>query len=91
MDSDLSIYSSQVPFSVVQQVERVIQECVGQWMKGSIPHHQDFTLEGGYTGLVISKSYKEKLSAEVQEAVQIDLEKFTQTAIEREKEYEENK
>ncbi len=82
MDSDLSVYTQQVPFSVVKHIDRVIQKCVEQWMGGTFPHHQTFTLADGYTELVISKKYTEKLSDLVQNA--------TQTAIEKERIYEEN-
>ena len=83
MDSDLSVYTSQVPFSVVKHVDSVIQKCIEQWLSEKLPHHQEFTLADGYTELVISKSYKDRLSAAVQEA--------RQTAIESEREYEKNK
>ena len=83
MDTDLSVYTAQVPFSVVKHMDRAIETCVGKWLSGSLPHHQNLTLADGYTGLVISKPYAETLSALMQDA--------TQTAIEKEREYEENK
>ena len=83
MDSDLSVYTKQVPFSVVKHIDRAVQKCIEQWLSGKLPHHQEFDLANGYTELIISKSYKDKLSAVVQEALA--------RAIEKEREYEENK
>ncbi|MBQ7538656.1 MAG: hypothetical protein IJT42_06795 [Treponema sp.] len=83
MDSDLSVYTKQVPFSVVKHIDRAVQKCIEQWLSGKLPHHQEFDLANGYTGLVISEKYKEKLSAAVQGALA--------RAIEKEREYEENK
>lgn len=84
MDSDLSVYTSQVPFSVVKNVDLAVEKCVTQWVKdGKIPHHQNFGLESGYISLEISKNYKTQLSAAVQD-------KF-QTAIAKEREYEQTK
>lgn len=83
MDSDLSVYTKQVPFSVVKHIDRAVQKCIEQWLSGKLPHHQEFDLANGYTELIISKSYKDKLSAVVQGALA--------RAIEKEREYEENK
>ena len=83
MDSDLSVYTKQVPFSVVKHIDRAVQKCIEQWLSGKLPHHQEFDLANGYTELIISKSYKDKLSAVVQGALA--------GAIEKEREYEENK
>ncbi len=83
MDSDLSVYTKQVPFSVVKHIDRAVQKCIEQWLSGKLPHHQEFDLANGYTELVISKKYTEKLSASVQGALA--------RAIEKEREYEENK
>lgn len=83
MDSDLSSYTKQVPFSVIKHVDRAIETCVEEWLKDQLSHHHDFTLADGYSELVISKGYTKKLSDVVQNA--------TQTAIEKETEYEKNK
>ena len=67
MDSDMSMYSSQVPFSVVRHVDKAAKLCIKQWVAdGKIPHFQRLGLEEGYTELVISKGY-EKLSQTVKE------------------------
>ena len=81
MDSDMSRYSSQVPFSVVRHVDKAAKLCIKQWLDGKIPHFQRLGLEEGYTELVISKGY-EKLSQTV--------EKNLSEAIEMEKKFYEN-
>lgn len=81
MDSDMSMYSSQVPFSVVRHVDKAAELCIKQWLDGKIPHFQRLGLEEGYTELVISKGY-EKLSQTV--------EKNLSEAIEMEKKFYEN-
>ena len=63
----MSMYSSQVPFSVVRHVDKAAKLCIKQWVAdGKIPHFQRLGLEEGYTELVISKGY-EKLSQTVAE------------------------
>ena len=65
MDSDMSGYTSQVPFSVVRHVDKAAELCIKQWLKdGKIPHFQRLGLEEGYTELVVSGGY-EKLSETV--------------------------
>ncbi len=82
MDSDMSIYSSQVPFSVVRHVDKAAEFCIKQWITdGKIPHYQRLGLEEGYTELVISKGY-ENLSQTAEENLS--------EAIEMEKKYYEN-
>lgn len=83
MTTDLSIYTSQVPFSVIQKVDQAAENCVNQWVEGKLPHYQKLGLEEGYTSLEISKKYKEQLSEVVKNAFN--------TAVEKEQEYEKNK
>lgn len=79
MDSDMSAYSPQVPFSVVKRVDKAAEKCIAQWLaEGKIEHYQRLGLGEGYTELVVSESY-ESLSAVVQEHLS--------EAIAKEKEY----
>lgn len=79
MDSDMSSYSGQVPFSVVKRVDKAAQKCIEQWLsEGKVAHYQRLGLGEGYTELVVSEGY-ESLSAVVQENLS--------EAIAREKEY----
>lgn len=79
MDSDMSSYSGQVPFSVVKRVDKAAQKCIEQWLsEGKVAHYQRLGLGEGYTELVVSEGY-ESLPAVVQENLS--------EAIAREKEY----
>ena len=67
MDSDMSAYSPQVPFSVVKHIDKAAEKCIAQWLaEGKIEHYQRLGLGEGYTELVVSEGY-ESLSAVVQE------------------------
>jgi len=82
MDSDMSAYSPQVPFSVVKRVDKAAEKCIAQWLaEGKIEHYQRLGLGEGYTELVVSEGY-ESLSAVVQEHLS--------EAIEKEQAYYEN-
>lgn len=82
MDSDMSAYSPQVPFSVVKRVDKAAEKCIVQWLaEGKIEHYQRLGLGEGYTELVVSEGY-ESLSAVVQEHLS--------EAIAREEAYYEN-
>ncbi|MBR1721620.1 MAG: BMP family ABC transporter substrate-binding protein, partial [Treponema sp.] len=60
MDSDMSVYSAQVPFSVVKHVDKAAEKCIRQWLEeGKIDRYQRLELEEGYTELVISSGYTE--------------------------------
>lgn len=83
MTTDMSIYTSKVPFSVIQKVDQAAENCVNQWVEGKLPRHQELGLKEGYTSLEISKKYKEQLSEVVKNAFN--------TAVEKEQEYEKNK
>ena len=84
MDTDLSVYTAQVPFSVIKHVDYALQTCVEQWKKHTLPHHQVLSLADGYTELVISK----KLSASLSEKVSAAVQEARATAIAKESEYE---
>ncbi|MBR1405051.1 MAG: BMP family ABC transporter substrate-binding protein [Treponema sp.] len=75
MDSDMSAYSPQVPFSVVKHIDKAAEKCIAQWLaEGKIEHYQRLGLGEGYTELVVSEGY-ESLSAVVQEHLSEAIEK----------------
>ena len=57
---DCSQFSRAVPFSVLRYYDKAIEKCLEQWIEGieggeGLPAHQDFTLEDGYTDLIITE------------------------------------
>lgn len=84
MDADLQQYSSKVPFSVVKHVDKGVEDWIARWDKGEqLEKHISLGLSSGYTELVIADKYKEKLGDAAKQVYQ--------TAIEKEKEYENTK
>ena len=67
MDSDMSIYSSDVPFSCVEHLDRVLSECVSDWADNSLMHYRVFGLKDDWVELVIAKNYKSLLEPIAQE------------------------
>ena len=80
IDRDMSAYTNRVPYSLVKHFDKGLERCVQQWINGSLPHHQRLGLAQGFTELVISPGYQEKLQKE--------LDDIHKTAIEREEAYE---
>ena len=67
IDSDMSIYSSDVPFSCVEHLDRILSECVSDWADNSLKHYRVFGLEDDWVELVIAKNYKSLLEPIAQE------------------------
>lgn len=67
MDSDMSIYSSDVPFSCVEHLDRILSECIIDWLGNRLKHYRKFGLEDQWIELVISKNYKPLLDPIAQE------------------------
>lgn len=61
LETDLSAYSSDVPFSCVEHLDRVISTCIKDWAAGRLEHYRRFGLAEGWTELIISEAYKESL------------------------------
>ena len=61
IDTDMSIYSSDVPFSCVEHLDRILSECITDWMGNRLKHYRKFGLEDQWIELVISKNYKSLL------------------------------
>ena len=67
MENDMSIYSSDVPFSCVEHIDRIMETCITDWMENRLDHHRTFGLEGGWVELVISENYRKTLEPLSQE------------------------
>ena len=66
--ADMSIYSSDVPFSCVEHLDRIVSECVKDWMDNRLEPYGKFGLDEGWVELTISQQYKsllEPLSREI--------------------------
>ena len=66
--ADMSKYSSDVPFSCVEHLDRIVSACVMDWMDNRLEHYRKFCLDEGWVELVVSEQYKslmEPLSQEI--------------------------
>ena len=72
--ADMSIYSSDVPFSCVEHLDRIVSECVKDWMDNRLEPYRKFGLDEGWCELIVSQQYKslwEPLSLEIhQQAIE---------------------
>ena len=75
VETDMSIYTSDVPFSCVEHIDRVLVACITDWKNNQLEYHRNFGLEGGWTELVVSDKYKHLLESLSQEIHQQALEK----------------
>ena len=66
--ADMSIYSSDVPFSCVEHLDRIVSACIMDWMDNRLQHYRIFGLDEGWVELVVSEQFKslmEPLSREI--------------------------
>ncbi len=83
VETDCSIYTRHVPFSLVRHMDRAAELCLSKWIKeGDLPLYQQFGLESGYVNIVLSPDSTELLKS--------TLESNISTAIEKERLYDEN-
>jgi basic membrane lipoprotein Med (substrate-binding protein (PBP1-ABC) superfamily) len=80
VDTDMQLYSTRVPFSVVKHLENVMEDWITNWWLDDIEQHQDLGLSSEATGIVVADSYKASLDGIA--------EKYYDTAVKKEKEYE---
>ena len=82
VDTDMQMYSTRVPFSVVKNLEDVLEEWIINWWNDNVEQrmHQDSGLDAGATGIVIADAYKETLDGIA--------EKYYDEAVKKEEEYE---
>lgn len=68
VENDMSIYSSDVPFSCVEHLDKVVSACITDWTDNRLEHFRTFGLEDNWVELVISGNYRtllEPLSQEI--------------------------
>ena len=72
--ADMSVYSSEVPFSCVEHLDRIVSACVMDWIGNRLEHYRKFGLDEGWCELIVSQQYKslwEPLSREIhQQAIE---------------------
>ena len=61
VDADMSVYASDVPFSCVGHLDRVISTCITDWIGNRLSHYRRFGLDEGWLELVIPDNYKNLL------------------------------
>lgn len=66
MDRDFSSTLNTVPFSVVLNVDWMLQDCLTTWLKGAeLPSHRTYTMADGYASIVVNpRFYTESYYAE---------------------------
>lgn len=68
VETDMSIYSPDVPFSCVRHIDRVISTCITDWWNGRLEHKRTFGMEEDWVELVVADKYRnllEPLSQEI--------------------------
>lgn len=68
VENDMSVYSSDVPFSCVEHLDKVVSSCIADWADDKLEHFRTFGLEDNWVELVISENYRtllEPLSKEI--------------------------
>lgn len=61
--ADMSAYASDVPFSCVAHLDRVISTCITDWEEDRLKHYRKFGLDEGWVDLVIHDNYRNHLEA----------------------------
>ena len=59
VDMDCSIYSNRVAFSCVRHVDRLMENCIDQWLSAEgLPKSQSYGFDSEYCSLVVSPGYE---------------------------------
>lgn len=61
VETDRSSYSHDVPFSCITHYDRVISECIADWVDNRLEHYRRFGMDEGWTELMISEDYRSQL------------------------------
>src|SRR5574344_51853 len=68
IDSDMQLYSSRVPFTIVKHLYGAVKNWIYKWMDGAaIPQNLYYVLESGYTEVVVTDATNQKLQSAMQE------------------------
>lgn len=62
VENDMSVYSSDVPFSCVEHLDNVLVSCITDWSKNRLTRQRTFGMDEGWVDLVISENYKHLLA-----------------------------
>lgn len=57
METDMSAYSSDVPFSCVEHLDKILISCITDWSENRLSRHRTFGMDEGWVELVISEDY----------------------------------
>ena len=63
VETDMSVYASDVPFSCVDHLDRVLVSCITDWSEDRLARHKTFGMDEGWVELVISENYRSMLQA----------------------------
>lgn len=59
IDADLSTYSPMIPFSCVRHLDKLMEDCIMQWLSPEgLPHEQWYGLDSEYAELVLSPGFE---------------------------------
>ena len=67
VETDMSIYSSDVPFSCVEHLDRILVSCITDWSLNRLARHKTFGMNDGWVELVIAENYKNMLEPVAEE------------------------
>ena len=67
VETDRSSYSHDVPFSCITHYDRVISECIADWVDNRLEHYRRFGMDEGWTELMISEDYRSQLEPAAEE------------------------
>lgn len=67
VETDMSAYSSDVPFSCVEHLDRIVSECINDWAHNQLKRHRRFGLEEKWVELIISENYRTMLQSAADE------------------------
>lgn len=68
MDVDYSGRLDMTPFSIVINVDDMLEDCISSWLKGrSLPNHRTYSMAEGYADIIINSSFNAKSTYAMQE------------------------
>ena len=67
VESDMSSYASDVPFSCVEHLDRIADKCITDWAENRLARHCVFGMDEGWMELVITENFKNRLQAAADE------------------------
>ena len=60
-EADMSAYSSDVPFSCVEHLDKIVSQCITDWAEDRLSHYRTFGMDEGWVELIISENYRNTL------------------------------